>query len=134
MTGEFRSEESEMLTGRAADRLTIAQISSDATCELHVQDERGTHLVIGMVGEAVLAALQSHAIAIGAVCGGNMICGTCHVRLLTEDRSELPAPAPDELELLRLSRYFEPERSRLACQMRMHRSIHGLRLEVAPED
>jgi 2Fe-2S ferredoxin len=107
---------------------------SDAKCEIHVYDVRGTHVVIGNAGETLLSALHRHDIAIGAVCGGNMICGTCHIWLFAKAGSDYPPQAQDEIELLKLSNCFEPERSRLACQMRIPRGVHGLRLEVAPDE
>jgi ferredoxin, 2Fe-2S len=123
-----------MMPVRSADELPASNPFSDEKYEMHVNDERGTHVVIANAGETVLSALHCHGISIGAVCGGNMICGTCHIWLLGEAGSDYPPPAQDEIELLKLSIFFEPERSRLACQMRIPRGIHGLRLEVAPDE
>jgi ferredoxin, 2Fe-2S len=123
-----------MMPVHSADGLPASNLFSDEKCEMHVYDERGTHVVIGNAGETLLSALHRHGIAIGAVCGGNMICGTCHIWLFVEAGSDYPPPAQDEFELLKLSSCFEPERSRLACQMRIPRGMHGLRLEVAPDE
>ena len=123
-----------MMSVRSADGLPTSNLSNDEKCEMHVCDERGTHVVIGTAGETLLSALHRHGITIGAVCGGNMICGTCHIWLFVKAGSNYPPAAQDEIELLKLSNCFEPERSRLACQMRIPRGIHGLRLEVAPDE
>ena len=123
-----------MMPLRSADRLPASNLFSDEKCEMHVYDARGAHVVIGNAGEALLSALHRHGIEIGAVCGGNMICGTCHIWLSVKAASDYPPPAQDEIELLELSNSFEPARSRLACQMVIPRGIHGLRLEVAPDE
>ncbi len=123
-----------MMAARSADGLETSKPSGDEKYEIHVYDERGTHVVFGSAGETLLSAMHRHGIAIGSVCGGNMICGTCHIWLNVEAGSDYPQPAQDETELLKLSNCFEPERSRLACQMRIPRGIHGLRLEVAPDE
>lgn len=122
------------MTVSCADEPRAPGRTGEERCELQVRDERGTHHVIGRPGETLLSALIGDGIAIGAVCGGNMICGTCHVWLSIQGRSECPPPAQDEIELLELSKFFEPGKSRLACQMRIPRGIHGLKLEVAPEE
>jgi 2Fe-2S ferredoxin len=119
---------------RSANGLPTSSLSDTEKCEMQVYDEHGTHVVIGKAGETLLSALQSHGIAIGAVCGGNMICGTCHIWLYVKNEWDYPPPAQDEIELLKLSNSFEPARSRLACQMRIPCGIHGLRLEVAPDE
>jgi ferredoxin, 2Fe-2S len=123
-----------MMPVRSADGLPASNLFSDEKCEIHVYDERGCHVVVGNADETMLSALHRHGIAIGAVCGGNMICGTCHIWLFVETGSDYPPPTQDEIELLKLSNCFEPKRSRLACQMRIPRGIHGLRVEVAPDE
>jgi ferredoxin len=121
-----------MMAVRTADGLETPKPSGDEKYEIHVYDERGTHVVFGKVGETLLSAMHRHGIAIGSVCGGNMICGTCHIWLIGEAGSDYPPPALEEIELLQLSDFFEPHRSRLACQMRIPHGIHDVRLEVAP--
>lgn len=123
-----------MMPVRSADGPPTANLANDEKCEMHVCDERGTHVVTGKAGETLLSALHRHGIAIGAVCAGNMICGTCHIWLFVKAASDCLPPAQDEIELLKLSDFYEPERSRLACQMRIPRGIHALRLEVAPDE
>jgi ferredoxin, 2Fe-2S len=123
-----------MMAVRSADGLETSKVSGDEKYEIHVYDERGTHVVMGNAGETLLSAMLRHGIAIGSVCGGNMICGTCHIWLNVEAGSDYPPPAPEEIELLQLSNFFEPRRSRLACQMRIPRGIHDLCLEVAPDE
>jgi len=123
-----------MMAVRSADALETSKPSGDEKYEIHVYDARGTHVVFGRAGETLLSAMLRHGIAIGSVCGGNMICGTCHIWLNVEAGSDYPPPAPEEIELLQLSNFFEPRRSRLACQMRISRGIHDLCLEVAPDE
>jgi ferredoxin, 2Fe-2S len=116
-----------------APGLPASNFSSDEKCEMQVDDERGTHLICGTAGETLLFALHSNGIAIGAVCGGNMICGTCHVWLSPQAGLDHP-PAQEEIELLELSNFYRPNRSRLACQVQIPRGMCGLSLEVAPDE
>jgi 2Fe-2S ferredoxin len=104
------------------------------TCNLHVTDECGSHRVLGNPGETLLSALHRHGIAIGSVCGGNMICGTCHVWVAPDTHSLAPPAGEEENELLKLSSGYRPQSSRLACQFRLTQDIRNLDLEVAPEE
>ena len=111
-----------------------SNFSMEERCELHVTDERGFHRMMGNYGETLLAALHRHGIAIGSVCGGNMICGTCHVWVAPHARSLAPPAEEEENELLKLSNGYRPPSSRLACQLRLTSDIRNLSLEVAADE
>lgn len=48
-------------------------------------------------------------------CGGNMVCGSCHVRVI---KGSFAPPKPDEQDVLAVFPKLYPE-SRLACQLRV---------------
>ena len=46
----------------------------------------------------------------------------------------LPAPQPDEKELLQELSGYDPARSRLSCQVQFEESLSGLKVEIAPDE
>jgi 2Fe-2S ferredoxin len=46
----------------------------------------------------------------------------------------LPAPQGDEKELLVELQHYDPERSRLSCQVDFTEALDGLPLTVAPDE
>jgi ferredoxin, 2Fe-2S len=99
--------------------------------ELHIRDRDGTeHRIEGSEGWSVMEILREAGLPIAAICNGAMACATCHVYVLGG-----PSPgsaSEDELSLLDTEPAFDPERSRLACQIQYTRSLAGLELELAP--
>jgi len=71
---------------------------------------------------------------IEAECGGACACATCHIFIDPEWMSRLPPPQGDEKELLVELQHYEPERSRLSCQVDFTDALDGLRLAVAPDE
>lgn len=118
----------------AASSEAPSNIPKEERCELQVTDEYGSHRVLGFQNETLLAALHRHGIAIGAVCGGNMICGTCHVWVAARPGSLATHPTEEENELLKLSSVYRPQSSRLACQLKLTPDVRQLTLEVAPDE
>ncbi len=103
-------------------------------CELDVYDEKGTHQVIGRVGDTLLSTLHRTGVVIASVCGGNMICGTCHVWLQPLARVASSVPSEEEIEILKLSPSYQEDRSRLACQLRVHHGLEFFRIRVVPDE
>jgi 2Fe-2S ferredoxin len=91
------------------------------------------HSVEAAVGETVMdAALDNGIPGIRAQCGGACTCSTCHVHVETAWLARLPAPIPDERDLL----VYLPERtasSRLSCQIELTDALSGIRVHVPPE-
>jgi len=80
-------------------------------------------------GQSVMQAARAADIeGIVAVCGGNMLCGTCHV-VVDEGWSERAGPPGEDeaavLEALDARAEVAPS-SRLACQIKMHAGLDGL--------
>ena len=68
-----------------------------------------------------------------ALCGGCCSCATCHVYVDDAWVDRLPPISSDEDDLLESSSHRTP-RSRLSCQIPCAPALHGLRIEIAPED
>lgn len=72
--------------------------------------------------------------SVDAICGGLCSCATCHVFVSPEWGERLPGRSPEETGLLENSESFDPERSRLSCQILVTEDLDGLSVEVAPSD
>ncbi len=62
-------------------------------------------------------------------CGGGCTCSTCHCYVAPSWADRLPAPHPDELDLLAYALDRRPT-SRLACQLKITEALDGLEVEV----
>lgn len=72
--------------------------------------------------------------SVDAICGGMCACATCHVFIAPEWAGRLPPRSYEEKLMLEGSPHFDPERSRLSCQITTRPEHEGLELTVAPED
>ena len=72
--------------------------------------------------------------SVDAICGGLCSCATCHVYIDPQWQTRLYPRSYEEAMMLEMSRSFDPERSRLSCQILMSDGLDGLRLEVAPPE
>ncbi len=72
--------------------------------------------------------------SVAAICGGLCSCATCHVFVDPDWIDKLPPRHEDEEMLVSESLYYEPERSRLSCQITLTDELDGLTLTVAPEE
>jgi 2Fe-2S ferredoxin len=66
-----------------------------------------------------------------ALCGGNCVCATCHVYIVSASEALLRPSSVDEEDMLSESD-VRKENSRLSCQIVVDDSMAGVRLEVAP--
>jgi 2Fe-2S ferredoxin len=71
------------------------------------------------------AAVKNDVPGIEAICGGSMVCGTCHVYVDPAWRSRLPPPSAEEQELIDCGLDPQPN-SRLACQIVLTAELDGL--------
>ena len=67
------------------------------------------------------------------LCGGNGICGTCHVIVGNDDFAKLPAPQEDEVETLGTLTSEVQKNSRLACQIELKEDLNNITVTIAPE-
>jgi ferredoxin, 2Fe-2S len=68
-----------------------------------------------------------------ALCGGCCSCATCHVHVEPDWLPALPPIGADEDDLLDTSSHRVAS-SRLSCQIEYGPELHGLRVQIAPED
>ncbi|PBC51525.1 2Fe-2S iron-sulfur cluster-binding protein [Rhodococcus sp. ACPA1] len=85
-------------------------------------------------GQSLMEALRDNDFPILASCGGNASCATCHVFLPKSVVERLGERSEDELELLEETEDYDPERSRLACQVRQSAELNELDVVIAPEE
>ena len=92
------------------------------------------HEVEGQVGLKVMETLRELDYGVTAICGGLCSCATCHVFVAPEWRDIVPTPQSDEKELLVELSHFDPDRSRLSCQIEFTEALDGLRVTIAPDE
>jgi len=100
-----------------------------------VTDREGeVHELEGVLGVKLMETLREYDYGVTAICGGLCSCATCHIFIDPEWMPRLPAPQGDEKELLVELQYYDPERSRLSCQVDFTEALDGLQLAVAPDE
>ena len=100
-----------------------------------VTDQQGTvHEIEGQVGLKLMETLREHDFGVTAICGGLCSCATCHVLVDPVWADRLPEAQSDERELLVELQSFDPDRSRLSCQVEFTEQLDGIVLTVAPEE
>jgi 2Fe-2S ferredoxin len=65
-----------------------------------------------------------------AICGGSCSCATCHVHITKDPNHTLPEIEEDELILLELEDEYNPQQSRLSCQLEMTDECEGLTVTI----
>jgi ferredoxin, 2Fe-2S len=92
------------------------------------------HEVEGQLGVKLMETLREYEYGVTAICGGLCSCATCHIFVDPAWMSRLPPPQGDEKELLVELQNYDPERSRLSCQVDFTEALDGLPLTVAPDE
>lgn len=72
--------------------------------------------------------------SVDAICGGMCACATCHVYIDAQWAAVAGARSYEETVMLEDVAGFDPQRSRLSCQIRITPELEGISLTVAPED
>ena len=102
---------------------------------MRVTDRDGIlHEVEGQLGVKLMETLREYEYGVTAICGGLCSCATCHIFIDPEWMPRLPAPQGDEKELLVELQNYDPERSRLSCQVDFTEALDGLPLTMAPDE
>ena len=100
-----------------------------------VTDQDGkVHEVEGRDAVKIMETLREFDFGITAICGGMCSCATCHVLVAPDWTARLPEPQSDEKDLLMELEHYDPQRSRLSCQLDFDASLDGLEMVVAPEE
>ena len=91
----------------------------------------GTTSVVEVpLGDSVMdGALDHNVPGILGQCGGGCTCCTCHCYVAPAWADRLPAPHPDELDLLAYA-LDRRSTSRLACQLKLTEALDGLEVEL----
>lgn len=79
------------------------------------------------------AAVQHDVGGIVAECGGNAMCATCHVYVVSGPVDALPAISVAEEEMLECTVSPRQATSRLSCQLTVVPALDGLVVRVAAE-
>lgn len=65
-----------------------------------------------------------------AMCGGCCSCATCHVHIAADQRVLLGEIEEDEQMLVELADNYDPQQSRLSCQIQMTDVYDGLKVQI----
>lgn len=99
----------------------------------YVQPDGAAHTIDADDGRSVMQTARDAGVTgIVAICGGNMMCGTCHVRVDDAWTGRAGPPGEDEsgvLEALDI-RAEVSTASRLACQIKLSPALDGLIVHV----
>ena len=111
-------------------------MSSESGIQINVTDRDGvvTRITSNPSQENLMQLLYDNDMDIEASCGGCASCATCHVFIGTDWNSKLPKRDSIEDVLLEFQEHFDPESSRLSCQVLLNESMDGLSLRIAPEE
>src|SRR4051812_44748345 len=85
-------------------------------------------------GDSVMeAATEAGVQEIEAICGGDMICSTCHVYVVDGPVDALPSVSAEEDDALGAVKSPREANSRLSCQLPMTEAVDGLVVKVPPK-
>ena len=85
-------------------------------------------------GQTLMEALRDNNMDVEAICGGCCSCATCHVFVDDAWVGKLPPRSEDEQELVSETESFQPNNSRLSCQIKLTPELDGIVVTVAPEE
>ena len=102
--------------------------------EITVIDTSGDRTVLSApVGERLMPALRDASVGVEAICGGQHVCGTCHVSLEESLYSALPEMIEEEDELLDVLD-TRTSTSRLSCQIEVTPEFEGTVFRVCESE
>ena len=81
-------------------------------------------------GSSLLEVSKKNSINLEGSCGGEMLCSTCHVYILSNHIDKLKKQTDEEKEILALTKNLK-KNSRLACQIKITNKLKGLIFSVA---
>ena len=85
-------------------------------------------------GLSIMENIRELDASVEAICGGMCACATCHVYVGPESRAATGQRGYEETMMLKDLDTFDPERSRLSCQIKVAATHEGVALTVAPEE
>ena len=81
-------------------------------------------------GSSLLEVSKKNSINLEGSCGGEMLCSTCHVYILSNHIDKLKKQTDEEKEILALTKNLK-KNSRLACQIKITNKLKGLIFSIA---
>jgi 2Fe-2S ferredoxin len=103
--------------------------------KLVVIDKDGREVAVdARPGLSIMENIRLLPRSVEAICGGMCACATCHVYLDRSSLGKVPRRSFEEQGMLQDQPSFDPEKSRLSCQIVVTEAIDGLRLTVAPDE
>ena len=107
-------------------RLTL-RTKTDMPHITYIESNGTRHETEAELGSTVMETAIMHGIpGIIAECGGSCTCATCHVYVDERWAARLPAPLPNELEMLECTASERGPTSRLSCQIKVSAELDGL--------
>jgi 2Fe-2S ferredoxin len=98
---------------------------------IYVLNDGGRREVDAAAGASIMeTAIKNNVKGIDAECGGCLSCATCHVYVDDAWLAKLPAPEPDEADMLGFVAAEQKPASRLSCQLVMSESLDGIVVRV----
>jgi ferredoxin, 2Fe-2S len=85
-------------------------------------------------GRSIMENIRDLEASVDAICGGMCACATCHIFIADGCADRIPPRSYEEQQMLRDSPYFDPDRSRLSCQIQVTEAMDGVAFTVAPEE
>ena len=79
---------------------------------------------------SLLEVSKKNNINLEGSCGGEMLCSTCHVYILSNHINKLKKQSNEEKEILALTKNLK-KNSRLACQIKITNKLKGLIFSIA---
>ena len=103
--------------------------------KLLVTDRRGQVVEVeARPGFSIMENIRNLDHSVEAICGGMCACATCHVLVDPSWAVRLPPRSFEEQLMLQDLASFDPERSRLSCQIVVSDGLEGIALTVGPEE
>jgi len=93
------------------------------------------HQVDAATGQTMMEVLRdSGDFGVAAICGGVCSCATCHVYVDAAWSPKIKGRHNDETEILTALEAYNPDTSRLSCQIKFTPELAGIKVTVAPEE
>lgn len=101
--------------------ISIRFINADGSVQ-DIQTEPGQSLM--------QAAVDANIKGVEADCGGSLTCATCHVMIGAPWAGLLPAPVPDETDMLDFAASPVVPESLLSCQVQLTPALDGMEVRL----
>ena len=99
--------------------------------KINFLDKKNNLKVIEATTESTLLEVsKKNNINLEGSCGGEMLCSTCHVYILSNHIDKLKKQTDEEKEILALTKNLK-KNSRLACQIKITNKLKGLIFSIA---